>query len=963
MHLTRTLRIILLSSILISVSLLPALMIIPVASADPISEETTFYFKDAINLDGFSEYDSMGMSVLVSQEPPTKQNDSEYPPLLLNGLELNSDELIYWLAAWAIQLMGSEYDDLLEGFDILLPHPFRIVESYEHYGDESVEIKGDVSFDLYFLSDITSKFNKDEVKVCLYSMNSESLIPLPKEIKNTTVKITPKLLPRSIHGQKITLENVNYTLNPGDALLFSIEIIPGDKAIVNTVLKAIELPLLKSFGEKLLDFFENQENNSERPALQELGAIIKEFRSMIEDEEFNITADQISEIFTAVMSSSLVYDSTSHSSSVTLPFKAPSSEDENTKVYYLHDGNEMDEEKPTKNASSSSDLSENSPKWDGPKLYRSKILKNARAVLYISHRDLNIINTILLRNKIKVIATLFDGSDIISSSEKEFDRTTIQNLLETTDNPLVVFTFNNLNDHEIKYNSSIGLKISVDNDTKFGIFDLFRNINLLYDSNNCPSSLKVEFEETNHIKMDVSADPKNEKVVPGGNVKYTINITSDSEGDTVSINTSYFSDEEKEDWDIEISSESVYISEDGKVTVSAIVTSDNLAADGARLEVTFVAIGSTGKDTFDAVVEVSEEAVDYEINIVNPSNKTIRHGENDTYHFKIKNMNTGIWSDDYQIEASSEHGWNLSYKKIVKNLYPNKESEIEVTIYIPRNTNVTSDKLTFTVTSENGGISKTVNVTTTIIGPNFLENLYRFFESAADSMGLDGIFGSYAPHFLAAMLFIIVFFIIIILIFLFTTRFVKITCLERIKEIFPNEIASFKMMIQNHTKKTRSYEIVALVNSESHKWTTSLDLKKVTLEPGGSKPVVLMVKPTDLVKPDDWAEINIIVNVEGKKKSEKITTMTTIKGATAELSFGSVLHWPKTFKEGDRVISSFKLENKGNASATDVSVVLYVNNEEKNKVEDITIPAGGYADIKMPWIAVKGKNEIEIVVI
>ena len=93
-----------------------------------------------------------------------------------------------------------------------------------------------------------------------------------------------------------------------------------------------------------------------------------------------------------------------------------------------------------------------------------------------------------------------------------------------------------------------------------------------------------------------------------------------------------------------------------------------------------------------------------------------------------------------------------------------------------------------------------------------------------------------------------------------------------------------------------------------------------------------------------------------------MATMTMIKGAKAELSFGSVFHWPKTFKEGDRVTSSFKLENKGNASASNVSVVLYVNNEEKNKVEDITIPAGGYADIKIPWIAVKGKNEIEIVV-
>ena len=164
--------------------------------------------------------------------------------------------------------------------------------------------------------------------------------------------------------------------------------------------------------------------------------------------------------------------------------------------------------------------------------------------------------------------------------------------------------------------------------------------------------------------------------------------------------------------------------------------------------------------------------------------------------------------------------------------------------------------------------------------------------------------------------------------------------------------------MDNSTVLTKKHFAEALYYCE----TTSLDLKKIALESGKSKPVVLMVKPTDFVKPDDWAEINIAVNAEGKKKSEKMATMTMIKGAKAELSFGSVFHWPKTFKERDRVTSSFKLENKGNASASNVSVVLYVNNEEKNKVEDITIPAGGYADIKIPWIAIKGKNEIEIVV-
>jgi len=955
MHLTRTLRIILISSLFILGSLLPALIIAPVVSADPVSGETTFYFKDAINLDGSSEFDSMGMSVLVSQDPPTKQNDSEYPPLLFNGFEPNSEELAYWLAAWAIQLMGSEYGDLLEGFDILLPHPFRIVETYEHYGNESVEIKGDVAFDLYFLSEITSKFNKDEVKVCLYSINSESLIPLPKEIENTTVQLTPKLLPR-IHGQKITLEDVNYTLNPGDNLLFSIEIIPGNKTLVDIVLKFAELPFFESFGEKVLDFFENRENNSEIPALQELGALIKEFRGMIEDGEFNITAEQVSEIFTAVMSSSLVYDSTSHSSSVTLPFKAPGSEDENTKVYYLHDGNEMDEEKPTKDACLDVKLLEESGNWNAPDLNRSKILTKATAYLYISHKDIT-----LLKDKIKVTAVLLYNDNEIASSERELDNTLLD--FSPPSGKITIFTFGNLGDIEITHGTHLSLNVYVSNNDTTLNLGLLRDAKLLYDSKEYPSSLKVEFEETDHIKMEVSVDPSNEKVVPGGNVKYAINITSDSEDDTVKITTSGFSEEEKEAWAIEISSESVSISKDGAETVNVIATSDTLAADGAKLEVTFVAIGSTGKDTFDAVIEVSEDAVEYEINVTVPPGRTIRHGENDTYHFKIKNKNTGIWSDDYQIEASSEHGWNLSYKKIVKNLYPTNESEeIEVTIYVPKNTNVTSDKLTFTVISENGDISKTVNVTTTIIGPNLLENLYGFFESAAESLGLDGVFGSYAPHFLVAMLFIIAFFIIIIMIFLLTTKFVKITCLERIKEIFPNEVASFEMIIKNHTRKTRSYEITSLLNSESPKWTTSLDLKKITLEPGKSKPMVLMVKPTDLVKPDDWAELNIAVNVEGKKKSEKMATMTMIKGAKAELSFGSVFHWPKAFKEGDRITSSFKLENKGNASASNVSVALYVNNEEKNKVEDITIPAGGYADIKIPWIAIKGKNEIEIVV-
>ena len=196
---------------------------------------------------------------------------------------------------------------------------------------------------------------------------------------------------------------------------------------------------------------------------------------------------------------------------------------------------------------------------------------------------------------------------------------------------------------------------------------------------------------------------------------------------------------------------------------------------------------------------------------------------------------------------------------------------------------------------------------------------------------------------------------------LYTTKFVKIICLERIKEISPEEGASFEITIKNPTKKMNSYGLSTQMNSDSSKWTTSLDVTKTTLKPGQSKSVTLAVRPTDLVKSEDWTEVKLIVDKEGKRRSEKITTMTMIKGARTNLSFGNVSHWPRTFKEGDRIKSFFILENNGNTSSN-VNVILYVNGKEKNKVGDIIIPAGSYADISMPWIAVNGKNEINIVV-
>jgi len=195
-----------------------------------------------------------------------------------------------------------------------------------------------------------------------------------------------------------------------------------------------------------------------------------------------------------------------------------------------------------------------------------------------------------------------------------------------------------------------------------------------------------------------------------------------------------------------------------------------------------------------------------------------------------------------------------------------------------------------------------------------------------------------------------------------TIKYVNVVCLERIKEMSPDEGAKFEITVQNPYKKKLSYEIYAEENSSSLGWDVSLDTKNIEIESKQSKTVILTVKPTSFVKPNDWAEVKVVAKVLDKQKFAKLSTVTTIKDAQPELKIYGVFHWPKAFKKGDRVTTSFKLENKGNASASNISVVLYVNGKEKNKVEDITIPSGGYADIEMPWIAVKGKNEVNIVV-
>ena len=471
MHSNRALRASLLSFLLVLGSF-TAFIVPTVCAEESTSGETTLYFKDALSFENYGDDsgygDFFGLTPL-SQTPPTKQNDSEFPPSLIikdtskllpkNRYTLNQEEWILWLSGWALMFLddleGFNLSDLfdlfgddLEGYDmdllvdLMFQNPLRIVEVYEYDGDESIEINEDVIFDLYFSSKLRRPKLWDDVEIGLYSMNIQSIFPLPKLIKNTTVQIKPKILSDE---QEIVLENISYILGPGESLLFSIKIIPSKKPI--SWLLERETKILEFVGEKLINFIKNQENNTKRPKLQDLAILVEEFQFIF--EEFNITKEDAGIILDAIKSSSFLYDSVSHPSSVTVPFTIPN-EDENEVLYYLHTGNKMDTAPPQEGADPIK-LTENPIIWGGPFLEeRNKIIKDVSVSLYLRYRKLI---------KSEVLVTLLDGDTEIDYSIQEIS-------LDWSGKTPTVFTFENIDDYELFYGHNLSIGISLTNGSK-----------------------------------------------------------------------------------------------------------------------------------------------------------------------------------------------------------------------------------------------------------------------------------------------------------------------------------------------------------------------------------------------------------------------------------------------------------------------------------------------------------------
>jgi|GEM_PF-987547 len=636
--------------------------------------------------------------------------------------------------------------------------------------------------------------------------------------------------------------------------------------------------------------------------------------------------------------------------------------DTNKVTYYLAENGKLTIDKPNETDTISKELSEEPSTWTASGFERNKILTNVTAYLNIHY------SKIFTIGKVKINATLKKNGNIIATDEEDLDRTNLFELLQKGPDAPTKFTFDNFDtNEEIWYNDNLSLEVSYVNKPILGSL---RSVKMNYGSDIYPSKIILTLKETDNIKI---GDLDYKEVYSGGSAHYLVDISSKYE-DNIKILAEV--KEKKGSWNIEVYPNILEIEAGGVEKVQVFVNStavDDTAYDFDEIYFFINAIGKTGFDTNTSYVTVSRDAVEYDFDVIGcPEEIEVKHGSTETFTIVIRNTNKGYISDKYSINTEIEHNLNIIVDLLSDDEIPvynenSLENEVitaNISVEVPWYTYVESDELVIKILSSQSDryppiFEKSFTVTIKVITPNIIERIYKLFESAATKIGLTG---KYAGWILIAVVLLLLIIISIIIIYLKKRGFVEIICLERIKEIAPDETAKFEITIKNPYKYNLTYSIQSKLENDTQGFDISVDKIELDLQSGEEKVINLIVKPNDNVKKDDWCEVKIIIKPSNKTKTTKISTITTIKNGIKDVKVSGVVHLPKIFKKDDKVKTSFKVWNNGNVSTGKISILFFVNGKEKNKIEDVIIPRGGYADIEIPWIADSGKNEVYIVV-
>ena len=587
---------------------------------------------------------------------------------------------------------GLTLEEFLQFFagDLGITNPFQIIESYTFLGEQNITLTGDVIFHLYFSSykRLLDKF-KDDVSV--------SMLVNSKKIGNKTITIEPQKRDGNIQDYTITLENADFSLKYGDTLKFSVDVQISNKTIHKIIESIKENGTLSKLTKKFINWLPNFLSKRQRlPKIQAIGEALTVFLNDSESIGLNITKADIANFANVVFSfhSSFIYDSVAHPSSVTIPGRISQ---EDIRDYFLHPNYEMSETRPNNTSASKSQLTTTPIIWNTTQaLERNKILKLANVTASLNfYRPFKI-----YLGKITIAVTLYDNNISLATSEQVLTKKEIETFLSDTKNP-IVFTFTG-EDREISYGHHLRLGVSISNGTRL---PSLKKLFIRYDSINYPSSLRVKFEETQNIQInDVTSTPSEGKIIPGGSVQYILNVTS-IKTDILRINS--ITREKTGTWDISTPT-SVTVPANNWVKIPVFVNSTNAYKDayGNIIDLIVVVNGNTGIARQGVSAEVSQDAIQYDVEILRYSNNiNISKGENHIFYFVMKNNNTGAIDDvdSYTITASSKNHWPLIPQETIRNLGIGESTDTDdakVVIQVPKNTTSTSDIITITVTSD-----------------------------------------------------------------------------------------------------------------------------------------------------------------------------------------------------------------------------------------------------------------------
>ena len=994
--------------LLIISAILPAAL--PTAQAANPYAKTTFYYTDAYDNDNIGDAELPELSL----ESPTNDTDLYYPYSEINpitdgisllyryyfknetiddfdNMEVLSQALLFYFALEVgIDELGGlgdleglgdlsglgEIEDFLNRYLLTMPHPLRLIQTYTYQGEENFKIQGDLSYQLYFESNTLVKKN-DQITVGLYKIPENDVFGIPTKIKDTTVDLSTPTL-GGTYSQTVTLENVDATINPGDILLISSEIEPGNKTLSNILTS----PLLTNFANRLINWtiniILNNQNNTNFEFFSELATYIEDFGLTEGNTTLpaNLTTNLLASAINLLKSNRFVYGSTNYPASITIPTSIPGY-DEHI-YYYLNTNNALTPTTPTNDQTSTTEITDSATSWTttiNPE--RNKILTEASAQLYFTY-------TKLIPKTVELTAKLYDGTTLIDEDSQELRSSILPQQQSLS------FTFNT-QEYELQKANSLTLTLSLTNGTNPGQFS---KVKLNYDSSQAPSNLLVSYQETDNIKItSITANPTDEHIVPGDSITYTLSIQS-TYSDSITITTP-IQTQSAESWTLTRSPETLSIPANGNETVTITLQHNDNTKDAYDQSITFSIIteGNTGIDKTTTTAQTSTSAIEHDINIIAYTNETIqaKKGEQAIFRVKIQNNNTGAIDDQdsYTIEVDSQNNWNLTYDEEIKTLSRLSTKELIIAIDIPKETNEKTDQLTFIITSKSSS-QTTENLTfnLSITTDSIQEGLYEALKDIADDLGLTDAFGEDAPLILISIVVLIIFVFLIIIVFLLKQKTYTAQLPEALQDIKADEQATYHLDIENTTKQSRTYNIKT--QPKQTDWSAEAQPPTLKIDGHQAETSIISVNPPPQAKNEDWAEVLITITEGLKKNKKQLSTLTTINDnrkkvkkqqkktpkegspmpqiqeKTVEepekntlLKLSNIYSWPEEFYENERVVTSIRCENHGRDDAEDVDIILYINGKQKNKVT-LDIPAGGYADIKLPWIAAKGKNKLYI---